>query len=181
MHYSTGDITKYIGKVSAICITTNGFVKHDETCVMGAGIAKTFSDKYPFIPAQLGRNIKKYGNCVHVIDTIEGTDIIAFPTKHGSVTITDINQLVSYKQKDYKVGDKVPGFWCKSDPELIAKSSSELNALMEVKQYKYVILPIPGCSNGGLNFKKDVEPILLKEFSTIESLYIMSYNKKDFI
>jgi len=181
MHYCTGDITKYIGKVSAICITTNGFVKSNGECVMGAGIAKTFSDLYPEIPKRLGYYIKRYTSCTQVLTTIDGTDIIAFPTKPVNLTITDINQVVSHKRKQFKIGDVIPGFWSMSDTNLISKSCDELKSLIEVKEYKYVILPIPGCSNGGLNFKNDVEPILLEKFHDIGSLYIMSFNNKDFI
>ena len=41
-----GNIFDYIGKVDAICITTNGTIKSNGELVMGAGVAKEFYDKY---------------------------------------------------------------------------------------------------------------------------------------
>ena len=181
MHYCTGNMMKYIGRAKAICITTNGFVKSDGTCVMGAGVAKQFSDMYPQLPKILGDSIKANGNHVSVITNIAGTDIIAFPTKLASITITDMNQVVSHKRKDFKIGQTIPGFWALSDKELIRQSCSELTALCRKENYKYLILPIPGCSNGGLNFKTDVEPILLEKFSHLDEVYIMSFKEKDFL
>lgn len=180
MKYSSGDIMNYIGKVSAIVVTTNGFVKNNGECVMGRGIAKAIADKYPNIPEKLGTHIKLKGNIVGVIDTIDNTDIISFPVKPIKL-INDGTNIVSHAKKKFDIGDTVPGFYAKADLNIITKSSHELNNLIISKDYKHVVAPLFGCGAGELSWKYDVEPIILNEFDNNNSIWFMSFNKEDFI
>jgi len=180
MHYCAGNIMNYIGKVSAIIITTNGFVKSNGECVMGRGIAKQFADKYINIPTLVGNNIRTNGNVVSIITNIAGTDIIMFPVK-PITTIYDGNNIVEHAKSKFSVGQSVPGFYAKADIEIIRESCGILNGIIREKNYKHVILPLLGCGAGELSFKNDVEPLILEKFSHLDSVYVMSYKEKDFL
>ena len=69
----------------ALCVTTNGFIKANGECVMGAGIAKRIKDMLPNVPSMLGKLIKRNGNITQIIlgpcnDTNGGT-LVALPSK----------------------------------------------------------------------------------------------------
>lgn len=68
-----------------LCITTNGFVKNNGLAVMGKGCAKEAANKYPLLPAELGRHILKEGNtpCWILSKGSEGKEFISFPVKHN--------------------------------------------------------------------------------------------------
>jgi hypothetical protein len=76
----TGDLWDY-WKIpdTAICITTNGFVKANGECVMGRGCALEAKARMPMIASVLGALINKHGNHVHRI--YDG--LYSFPVKHA--------------------------------------------------------------------------------------------------
>ncbi len=124
---------------NAICITTNGFVKKNGELVMGRGIAKQASERWPWLPNTLGQLVVKHGNHVHVVEGIshELETIFTFPVKHNWFEIADI--------------------------ELIKRSSDELMNWVELLNYDEVLLPRPGCGNGKLDWEdveSEIEPIL---------------------
>lgn len=114
-----------------IVITTNGFVKNNGECVMGRGCAREARDRFPWIAKWLGDFIKLYGNHVYYL----GEGIVSFPVKHN--------------------------WWKKSDFTLIERSTQELVAITNKMRWPIVVVPRPGCGNGGLDWK-DVKPILEK-------------------
>ncbi len=138
MNEVRGDIFDLMeGDYDAFCITTNGYVKKNGACVMGAGIAKTCRDRFKGIDMRLGARITSYGNHVYQLGRYEHGRILSFPVKH----------------KWYE----------KADLDLIERSCHELNRLIEKKGYKKVLLPRPGCGNGKLKWedvKKVIAPIL---------------------
>jgi len=131
-----GNMWDFYGRDNYIvCITTNGFVKHDGTAVMGRGSALEAKKRFPFLPQALGDSIKKYGNIVRMLQTSEdGTEgLVVFPVKHN--------------------------WWEMGNLQLIQKSALELNGLA-VNAYDHVfILGRPGCNNGRLDWK-DVKPLI---------------------
>lgn len=125
----------------AYCVTTNGIIKNNGRAVMGAGVALSAVRKFPECDRHLANFIKLYGHKVgtfySVVNDKNYFDLISFPTK--------------YHWKD------------PSDIKLIIKSAEELKALIEKNRYNKVVLPKPGCANGGLNWddvKKVIESIL---------------------
>ena len=144
-----GNILLKIGKVPAICITTNGFVTTNGKCVMGRGIAKQISDVYPEVPKLLGKLIKENGNIVQVITNIKGTDIISFPVK--PIESYDYSKLVNHMIGKI-TSKRIPGWAVRADIEIIKSSCYLLNNLIEYKKYKYVCLPRPGCGAGELSW-----------------------------
>lgn len=48
-----------------ICITTNGFIRHNGECVMGRGCAAEAKRRFPALPAELGAVLREAGNHVY--------------------------------------------------------------------------------------------------------------------
>jgi len=116
----------------ATCVTTNAVVKQDGKAVMGAGVAKVIRDMYSGSDTILGALIKTYGHKVQ------------------QFWITPA--LVSFPTKDH--------FKNKSNISLIQRSAKELYEWANLNtQYLTIILPRPGCNNGGLNWE-DIKPTL---------------------
>ncbi len=133
----------------AICVTTNGIIKTNGKSVMGAGIAKILNDKF-HLDEDLAININLNG---HVVQTIKYTYVdqkqiyfVSFPTKYN------------WKEK--------------SSIELIEKSLIQLIDLTNKKNWDKVILPRPGCSNGGLSWLKSIKPLCQRYLD--DRFYIIS-------
>lgn len=120
-----------------LCITTNGTVKRNGRCVMGAGCAKQAKKMFPDIDLELGTRIKEDGVNFYPIDTRKIGDriqiICAFPVKWN--------------------------WWEKADLALIQLSAINLKRTVEAFHKKYAVIPRPGCGNGGLTWE-EVKPVL---------------------
>jgi hypothetical protein len=141
-----GDLFQAVGKASAICITTNGFVKANNTCVMGRGCALEAKKKWPGIDLMLGRLIQKNGNIVQGLGKVSDTIIIAFPVKHNWFEDADLG--------------------------LIRTSCKQLVSLADRKELTTIVIPRPGCGNGKLKYEL-VEPILKEELD--DRFFIITY------
>ena len=110
-------------------ITTNGTVKKNGECVMGRGCAAEARQRDATFPALLGHHIKINGNRVGMIGVIGGLPILSFPVKHE--------------------------WFQKADLDLIQRSALSL-AIWAGHAAKdgplTVVLPRPGCGNGGLHW-----------------------------
>lgn len=112
-----------------ICITTNGYVKANGRAVMGRGCAKEAIERFPIMQRWLGSSIRKYGNHVCDLGIFMERQFYSFPVKHN--------------------------WWEKADLDLIRRSCIELNE--RIAGWNKVLLPRPGCGNGGLRWE-DVKP-----------------------
>ncbi len=132
----TGDIwnvAKTIAGSTTLCITTNGVVGVDGA-IMGKGIAMEARERYPDLPKLLGRKLEKHGN--HVFH---------FPDK----------TLFTFPTKNHWRDDAVP--------DLIVQSALELRHFVDYTDSIYlhkIFLPRPGCGNGGLDWEKQVKPLI---------------------
>lgn len=143
-----GDIFELMatGKYDAFCITTNGVVKKNGACVMGRGIAQTCRDRFKGIDLRLGKRIISGGNHVYQLGRYEDGRILSFPVKHR---------------------------WNEeADLDLIERSCLELNELIDIKGYKKVLLPRPGCGNGQLKWR-DVKPVIEPILS--DKIYVVTF------
>lgn len=127
---------KVVSLANAICLTTNGFVKKNGCCVMGAGNARQARDKFKGIDKKLGNLIKENGNIVQIVWEVGSTFVLSFPVKHN--------------------------WWEKADVDLVESSTKQLVELTDRMGWKKVILPRPGCHNGKLKWLSEVKPILRK-------------------
>lgn len=118
-----------------VCITTNGICDKNNHLVMGKGIALDAKLKYKWLPKELGRLVKLYGNQPYLLykelpytehdQTIQTHLIISFPTKH-----------------DWRD---------KSDIDLIIKSAKKIIEIKDLYEWQTIYSVWPGISNGGLN------------------------------
>lgn len=119
-----------------VCFTSNGCVRNDGRAVMGAGSAKAIGDRLPELSRFLGNRILKRGNRVYKL-----TDrVIAFPTRPKYGTIKDV--LPGHEDK-IRDSTYVPGYWCKSDIDIIKRSFNQLYSLMMQENIESVYLPLP--------------------------------------
>ena len=128
-------------KADAVCITTNGTVRSDGACVMGRGCAREALERFPGIGYRLGEAIRRFGQG-KVISLGHPTDrtgkempyiLVSFPVKHN--------------------------WWEKADLSLIERSARILAKAADEKGWRVVVMPRPGCGNGGRKWE-EVKPIL---------------------
>jgi hypothetical protein len=143
-----GDLNSWLNKYKsecfdALCCTTNMIVKNNGELVMGAGIAKVIAERHNHIPKNWGYRTLMYKNqginsslLVNCINAEPYQYLISFPTKYN--------------------------WQNNSHPELIRCSCQQLASLITTMGWTKVLLPKPGCSNGGLNWV-DVEKIVNEE------------------
>lgn len=135
-------------KCDWLCVTTNGMINSKGRAVMGKGIALDAKKKIPGCDLILAKQLAKYGNHVYEIGKFDKSKIVfSFPTKN-----------------DWRK---------KSDLKLIEQSCKELlvkwnEAAIKDGKKSTVVLPRPGCSNGGLKYETQVKPILIKYFGADE-------------
>lgn len=141
MREITEDIWEY--PAEAIVIPTNTTLKPSgdiDIAVMGAGLALQAAQRYPTLPYWLGRRITLYGgDHVYVFDDIDmverdGHYVVCLPTKHHWRDPSDLVLI------ETMVGELVPVVY--------AMSWSE------------VAIPRLGCGRGGLNWERQVRPLL---------------------
>jgi len=159
------NVWDFIGEVSAICITTNGYVTSSGKNIMGAGIAREAKRRYPNIDFSLGKKLTKYGNHVMLLTIEKGTSIFSFPTKRDSFDFSFQENFPGFANEGLKnkmIGcSKIPGWAIKSEIELIKRSANELMDICNLYKLESVLLPKPGCSHGGLKWE-NVSPVLDK-------------------
>lgn len=130
-----GNLWEY--EADAYVITTNGFVKNNGRAVMGRGCAYEAKQRYPGIDKALGKLITQFGNVTVVIGQQgePGWDrnVLAFPVKHH------------WRQQ--------------ADLQLIEESAKRLVILTDIVGWNKVVVPRPGCGNGGREWE-EVKPIL---------------------
>jgi hypothetical protein len=116
----------------AIIIPTNGTIRTDGACVMGAGLALDAKKRWPNLPHQLGEKLKLAGNVPHGFPQYR---VITFPVKHN--------------------------WWEKADLNLIQQSAMYLATGSHASRYEIIYIPKVGCGNGRLQWK-DVKHVLEK-------------------
>lgn len=123
------------------CITTNGDVKKNSECVMGRGNALEAKNIYPGLARLLGQKILDSGNVPHIL--------ITEPSLQTPPGPNPIIRLVSFPVKHH--------WYEQADLTLIAESARRL--LLLIPPDGIVMIPRPGCGNGGLKWD-DVKVVL---------------------
>jgi len=147
---------------SAICITTNGFIKKNGCAVMGRGCAKEARERFPGIDLKLGTTISIKGNHVNHLLTIT-THLIDESSGWGA------QDIYSFPVKKY--------WWDQADLTLIEQSAKELVDITNKKGYTSVVIPRPGCNNGKRDWETEVKPILNRLLD--DRFYIVNYAKEN--
>lgn len=140
IQYGTDDLFLYpAGPDEAAVVTTNGCVRKDGRAVMGRGIA-LYADRTFSLAPKLAAYIRQYGNHVFNMGVYRYPkngryiSILTFPTKH-----------------DWRNP---------SDPELIRRSCMEMSRVCDAAGITRVYMPMPGCSNGRLDWTTQVRPLI---------------------
>lgn len=131
MNEATGNLWTFPAEIRVI--TTNLFVKRNGEAVMGRGCAREAAQRWPHMPALLGRAILDGGVSTTDLGTWSDEHIVAMPVKHN--------------------------WWKPADLSLIEHSAQDLADLTTLRKWSTVVLPRPGCGNGQLSWR-DVEPVL---------------------
>jgi hypothetical protein len=167
MRYAQGDIWNFLGLYDAICVTTNGTVTKNGEAVMGRGIALEAKTRFPGLEFRFGKMLQAHGNEPMQIETSQGTAIVSFPTKPDYTILPKDGQVrdfvVSHMVSKFRPGQKVPGWACKSNLNLIEVSAIKLKEMADYRQWRTVAVPQPGCGNGELLWE-DVRPVLERHF-----------------
>ena len=132
------------GPRQAAAVTTNGVVKADGKLVMGAGIARYARDSFPGIDAVLGEHVKCGGNVPAWLPALLD------PHREAAGLDPKVNVVTCPTKRHWKDP---------SDPGLIAASCRKLVEMAGTYGLERVYLPPLGCANGGLDWKRDVEPV----------------------
>lgn len=141
-----------------VCITTNGYRKtHDGHAVMGQGTALQAAQRWPDLPAILGRAIKVNNSIVQVIRE----RLVAFPVKPG-YGIADPHNVVRHVHHRFRQGNIVPGWALVADLDIIATSLQQLDQLRQARGWERVYLPRPGCGAGELDWESLVRPVCVE-------------------
>ena len=138
MQECNGDIrTEFLNeKWDAICCTINTCAGRDGL-VMGAGIALAFKQQYHWLPLIWGERITRWD----------------LPKTYIIVTRLNDRPL-------YAVGFPTKRDWrFPSEINLIKRSAQLLRFQIEAMDWRNVLLPRPGCANGGLQWE-NVKPML---------------------
>lgn len=131
-----GDIWELFDEqFEAVVITTNGTVKKNGEAVMGRGVALQAKERYPGIAARLGQCLQQSGNvpCYIGPRSIYPKKIFSLPVKHH--------------WRD------------RADLQLIVDSILILDEGIKAYELEKVVMPRPGCGNGGLKWE-DVKPAI---------------------
>ena len=123
--------------LNCIVCTINQIVKNNGELVMGAGIAKEFRDRYPFLAESFGKRTKFKESGI-----LLANDIV-FRQKESGVVIDYV--CICGLPTKYDWRDK-------SDIDLIVKSCRELLMVANAFGWEKIGMTRPGCGNGGLNW-----------------------------
>ena len=115
-----GNLWDWLGR-APLAVTTNGSLNRRGECPMPRGGARQARERFPELPAVLGRMLAEGGNHVYEL----GHGLLSFPVEEHWLDPPDLR--------------------------LIARSAAELRTLADARGWPQVVLPRPGCGGGGLN------------------------------
>jgi O-acetyl-ADP-ribose deacetylase (regulator of RNase III) len=129
-----GNLWSFHVSTDARVITTNGDVNGKGRAVMGRGVASQAAGIFPRIKWRLGELLLEKGNIVHKLDFDRYSfSVVTFPVKEH--------------------------YYQQARLELIERSAQQLYDLANEHSWNKIILPRPGCGNGGLKWQT-VKPII---------------------
>ena len=173
-----GNVWDVIHEYDVFCIPTNGYVKKsDGKAVMGAGVAKEAKNAIEGIDETLGellsKNMARHDkddlsepwNVPYYLGELEcDTHIFSFPVKPTVAIAGGLNEHILERfRSGLRDGWKVQGWQAQAIPELIVRSAEYLVEIVNFKKFESVLVPKPGCGNGGLKWS-DIKPLLQDVF-----------------
>jgi hypothetical protein len=158
-----GDLWEY-GPVDVRCITTNGDVAGDgekvkRHAVMGRGVARQATQRFPDVAYRLAWLLQKFGNRPMKIMQIGpmGCDGLHKDETPGRCQ-RDEHRI---KPGVWLVSFPVKHHWRdQADLDLILSSALKLRDMADKFGWQRVLIPRPGCGNGGRDWLTEVAPLL---------------------
>lgn len=142
----------------AVCITTNGCNRKDGKAVMGRGIAAYVAERDPVVQTILGQiNAVNWGEVAILRQYKNGLSIVSFPVKPNFGPVDDA---LPHLKKRFAGQNYAPGWACRARLSIIESSACQLMNLIIKHNWTKVMLPAPGCGNGGLKYE-DVKKSLI--------------------
>lgn len=139
MQYITGNMWQLATKNNGfVVVTTNMIVKNDGNAVMGAGVAKEAAMRFPDLPAKLGKHISRFAAQLYIEHPI-----ICLPTKTDWKLQSDLDLIERGCIQLAMFGRAIDSVWAG-----------------ENDHPPRVYLPKLGCGLGGLDWEKQVRPIV---------------------
>lgn len=141
----------------ALVCTTNNVIKYNGALVMGAGIARQFSEEFKGIDSLWGQ-------------IVEGLQEGGHEDYH---LIVDGPRKRFHSLPIYLVGLQTKRDWADPSPiELVTESCKKLKDLADILNWSKILMTPPGCGNGGLNWK-DVQ----KSIKFLDDRFLVVDNK----
>jgi hypothetical protein len=141
-----GDLWSWLGAdaEAVVAVTTNGVVSSAGEAVMGRGCALEARKIFNGLPARLGALIKERGNIPFYFKSLR---LVTFPTKNHWRDRSDLKPI-------------------RNSAEIIAGMADEF-------KWNTVVIPRPGCSNGGLTWA-EVRPVI-EPFFNDDRFIVIAY------
>lgn len=153
----------------ALVVTTNGIVKNAHlgipSLVMGRGIALAFAETFTShkgkgwdqnLASELGELVFTEGNHVHLVKMTRKV----YDPNYVRKGIFDLPKPISEETRNIVSYPTKEHFKDQSPKWLVVRSAQELLALTVREGWTKVAMPRPGCGLGGLNWERDVKPLL---------------------
>lgn len=148
------DWFSFLNKPNTICLWTgNMSLTGSGNAVMGAGLAKALSTRYPRIKSTLSSIMRTNPIVIHTL-----------PDKYGNMTRILTPRIVMASKTIWMFPVKY-GWWEKADLELIRHSCRTLNSYASSNQHLQFILNFPGIGAGGLKYSQ-VFPVIQEELTS---------------
>jgi O-acetyl-ADP-ribose deacetylase (regulator of RNase III) len=145
MREKVGDLFEQYD-ADAIVITTNACTNAQGKAIMGRGVAEQAARRFPGLDRALGHRLMDRGS-------------VQVQVFLGSAGMTDRET----NQPRTVVALPVKYDWSKpASTVLIKRCLDELVLITKALGWRHVVLPRPGCGNGGLNWD-DIRPILIEK------------------
>lgn len=133
--YLIGDIWQLSEQLDAwVVVTTNTVIRNDGRAVMGAGIAKEAAKRFPDLPFSLANHIRRWQDRVYIYQF----PVICLPTKRNWRNPSRLDWI-----------------------EKGCHDLKEVCRIIEsVGDNRPVLVPPLGCGHGGLNWERQVRPVV---------------------
>lgn len=166
-----GNIWDLFKDYDAVVITTNGFVKTNGEAVMGRGIALEAKEHFDNLPERLGLAIREEGNRVFIFPHYYNRVSTKLSSVYRGFDFQNMGRVITFPVKPIMGANGKPGWSVKAEIGLIETSCKQLIELLDKTPWiSKVIMPRPGCGNGGLKWedvKPVIEPLLDDRFTVV--------------
>ena len=140
----------------ALVCTTNMQVKDNGDLVMGKGIAKAFAERFPKLPSRFGKRLKEGRHLNGVMAEFNSQYLKMCEPFYTERYLISLPTKIHWKHP--------------SDIALVKRSVKILRGMVDIMNWSKILVPPPGCGNGGLGWpdvRETIEPLLDDRFHIV--------------